>query len=197
MPVQVPPTKPRLSSKELLALVKSFKRKLDPYPMFIVGIRGYYRNSMGEPGTNDIGIYDDAIFIYSPSAFAAFNANTDPSVKRPKTPQEKGMATLEPGLYLAHKFDIHRGRKGSYPAICQRLAPVKIRRDGEEGVQQGMFGINIHKGALASTSSEGCQTLHPTQWDSFYQLARDQAIRYYGENWRKTVIPYVLLDGVS
>jgi len=195
VPVPVPENRPRLSSKELLALLKPFKKKLAPYEVILVGIRGYYKKTMGDPNINDIGIYDDAIFIYSPSAFAAFNANTDPTVKRRKTPTLRGIATLQPGFWPVYKFDNHIGKKTKYPAICQRLGPVVVSRDGETELDKGEFGINIHKGALGSTSSEGCQTIHPNQWESFYELAKDQAVRYYGAEWKKTVIPYVLLEG--
>lgn len=183
----VPSTRPRLSSAELNERIKSFDLNREKYPLFIVGIRGYYLNSMGKPGVNDRGIYDDALFIVTPNVFAAFNANLDPSVYR------DGIATILPGVYFAHKFDTHRGRFSHYPAICQRLAPVKVLRDGGY-IDTGMFGINFHKGGRNSTSSEGCQTLHPDQWIPFYELAKSEAVRLYDDFWDQRCIPYILLE---
>lgn len=40
--------------------------------------------------------------------------------------------------------------------------------------------------------SDGCQTIHPDQWESFIALAVDQAKRYHGDKWNKMVIPYIL-----
>ncbi|MBL0317209.1 MAG: hypothetical protein IPP69_16150 [Flavobacteriales bacterium] len=72
---------------------------------------------------------------------------------------------------------------------------MKIIRDGETRVQEGSnFGINIHRGGRTTTSSEGCQTIPPDQWTGFYELAKSEARRIYGDQWNKVVIPYILID---
>lgn len=182
------PNKPQIKKEFLEQIIFNRGIDLTKYPMLIIGIRGYFLNTLGKQGVNDRGIYDDAIIIYTPSVYATFNGNVDPSVQF-----LKGRATLKRGFYLAHKFDVHGGKTYSYPAICQRLAKVTVIRDGI-GEDTGMFGINIHKGGNTTTSSEGCQTLPPTQWDAFYQLAKSEWMRYHGKNWNKVVVPYLLLD---
>jgi hypothetical protein len=193
MPV-IPAQKPRLSSSELRKSIARFHIDRSKYPIVIIGIRGYYLNTLGQPGMNDRGIYDDAIFIDTEQVTAAFNANTDPTGYRKGTGfgKTKGLATLKPGLCLAHKFGLH---KGKYLALVQRMQQVTVVRDGTPDYEDtGYFGINIHKGGLKSTNSEGCQTIHPTQWDSFITLAKDQAVRIYGVRWNKVNIPYLLID---
>lgn len=185
----LPPAKPRLSAADLHQAIAGFNVDREKYPLVIIGIRGYYRNSMGLPGKNDRGIYDDALFIDSINTTTAFNANTDPGTFRP------GIAVLQPGIYYAHRFDTHHGSKSSYPAICQRCGKVTLLRDGKLETETGEnYGINIHRGGETGTSSLGCQTIPPKQWQSFYQLAKSEAQRLYGSEWNKMIIPYILIE---
>ncbi len=190
--------RPRLSYSKLVEHLLPLG--LDPASdtLFVAGIRGYYRDTMGAPGQNDRGIYDDAIFLVSPAFFGSYNANTDPSrVRKGRGISEssKGMARLNPGLWRVHRFDRHAGK---YLALCQRAGPVTVTRDGIDGdyADTGMFGINIHRGGWSNTSSLGCQTVHPSQWASFIASAVDQAKRYHGRRWAQATIPYALLDGI-
>lgn len=131
----------------------------------VVAIRGYFRDSVGQIGKNDRGVYDDALFVvdYRRSRLIpkvwAFNGNTDPSVFR------RGIASLDPGSYWfspgKHKIASPLG----YPAFRQ-LSAVRVSRDGGK-TESGHFGINIHSGGWNATYSEGCQTLPPSQWEEF------------------------------
>jgi lysozyme len=180
-----PPSPPRLSRADIKARITLTHPGRTLPAFFICGIRGYYRDSMGAVGRNDRGVYDDALFIVSPEAFAGFNGNTDPSVSR------RRIATLKPGWWECYQFDTHNG-SAPHPAICQRKGPVTVARDGA-GLDTGMFGINIHRGGRTTTSSLGCQTLPPAQWDAFYALAKAEAQRVYGARWNKETITYILL----
>lgn len=194
MPPIAPPGKPRLSSAALKTLLAPFVIDRALHPLVVVGIRGYYRDSLGAPGVNDRGIYDDAFLVHSPSVMAAYNGNVDPSAwrKGSGTGSTKGMASLNPGAWFVHQFDLHRGK---YLALCQRAGPVTVTRDGTPPyVDSGYFGINIHRGGYGTTGSEGCQTVLPEQWESFIGLTTDQAKRYHGAKWRQAVIPYVLME---
>lgn len=127
----------------------------------LVGLRGYYLDTMGRPGINDRGIYDDAIVLISPHAFVTYNANVDPSIYR------SGIATLKPGVWR-YKLGIHGLSKPAdqqYRALVQ-AAEVTVIRDGK-GEDTGWFGINIHRGGNTTTSSLGCQTIIPDQWPAF------------------------------
>jgi hypothetical protein len=50
-----------------------------------------------------------------------------------------------------------------------------------------MFGINIHRGGYHVTSSAGCQTIWPDQWESFLSLVKGELERY-----KQPRVPYLL-----
>ena len=149
----------------------------------LLGIRGYYRNSMGKKNKNDRGIYDDAIFLVSPTAYVSFNANTDPSYYK------KGIATLLPGIHI-YKKGKHGISKGEgYPALrpATKNEALPVTRDGI-GISEG-YNINIHRGGITKTSSLGCQTIPPAQWQSFISLVYGEMDRY-----SQKTIPYLLIE---
>lgn len=167
----------------------------------VLGRRGYYRDTMGKPGVNDWAIYDDAIVVVTPTSFVSFNANTDPSK------HHRGVAVLEPGVWL-YRIGVHNASKPSppherYTALVQADEVIVHREDTEafeksyvdpdmgkclgDGRWQGFFGINVHHGGYHTTSSEGCQTIYPDQWDAFITLVQLEFQRH-----QLTTIPYVL-----
>lgn len=196
-----PAARPKMTRAALMAIVaQRHGAQMLSVPLLIVGVRGYYRDTMGAVGRNDRAIYDDAIFVVADDAFVAFNANTDPSGYRKGrgTGAGKGMASLNPGVWPVYRLGVHRaGTKGGHEALRQDGGPVTVTRDGTPPYEDtGMFGINIHRGGWNSTSSAGCQTIPPDQWPSFIALVTDLTKRLAGAAWRRETIPYVLLEGV-
>jgi lysozyme len=142
----------------------------------LIGKRGWYAKN-----DNERGIYDDAIFFHSPSGVIIFNANTDPTCFGFNPSVGKGFASLKTGLWR-YKIGQHRDIR---PALVQ-AEPVTIRRDGGKE-ETGYFGINIHPGSYNSTSSEGCQTIWPDQWQAFIHLVVGELKRY-----EQTSVQYLL-----
>lgn len=178
----IPKSVPQITREQLLARVPMLTRE-QTAGVFLVGIRGYYRDSMGRANVNDRGIYDDAMILVGHNHFSTYNANTDPSASF-----KKHLATLRPGIW-SYKLGIHglnRPAAQRYQALVQ-AAVVTVDRDGEKS-DTGFFGINIHRGSTNSTSSAGCQTIVPAQWPSFIAAVKDQLSRA----GQKT-IPYALI----
>ena len=175
----LPRSKPQAKAAEITKLIP--RDIATDYKVILVGVRGYYKDSMGVPGKNDRSIYDDAIFLVTPDTFASFNANTDPSIFR------KGIASLKPGVHIYRKGKHKINSPNGYPAFrpATKNEGLPVTRDGE-GDSIG-YAINIHRGSINGTSSLGCQTIPPAQWEAFRSLvytAMDRA-------GQKT-IPYVL-----
>lgn len=187
-----PSSRPKRAATDVLNLLDKNGIKVHDSivdEVVVVGIRGYYKDTMGKPGVNDRGIYDDAIFLVGPDHFSSYNGNTDPSGYRKGwgTGASKGMASLKAGLYRAYKLDMHNGQ---YPALCQRADVVTVVRDGEPNYEDtGWFGINIHRGGDGTTSSLGCQTIPPSQWSSFMENVK-RLLREHNQ----TVVPYLLVE---
>lgn len=174
--------KPNLKKSDIEKHVNMFTI---PEKVYLVGIRGYYKNSMGKPGENDRGIYDDAIVLVTPDGSLTFNANTDPSR------YIKGVAQLCPGVhyYKKGKHGISKP-SGAYPALRPATPDesLPVTRDGQKGVHKGI-AINIHKGGYTTTSSAGCQTIYPDQWAEFINVV----YKAMDKEGQKT-IPYVLVE---
>lgn len=176
----IPRNIPQITRESLLPKVAALKI---PLPVYLVGVRGYYLDSMGVPGKNDRGIYDDAMILVGPNHFSTYNANTDPSYS-----YRKHLACLRTGLW-SYKLGTHglsRPKEQRYQALVQ-AGQVTVDRDGE-GPDTGYFGINIHRGSTNTTSSLGCQTIPPPQWPAFIAAVKDQLTRA-----EQKTIPYALI----
>lgn len=176
---------PRFTPQAKLARIAPIIAHIDrkQFPVVLVGVRGYYRDTMGKAGVNDRGIYDDAIFLISPDSFNSFNANCDPGAFA------RGIANLRPGTWF-YKIGIHglsKPKAQQYKALVQ-AADVTVLRDGK-GEDTGRFGINIHRGGVSKVSSLGCQTIVPTQWQHFI-AAVETEMKKHGQK----IIPYVLTE---
>lgn len=187
--------RPRLSRAELESRLEPLRIDYQRYPLVVAGLRGYFAHSSFGNRRN---VYDDALCLYAPDIdlFQAYNGNTDPSKVQPGsgTGQGKGIATLNPGVWYAYRFDQHGGQQ-RYEAICQRAAPVTVTRDGRPPyADTGRFGINIHRGGNFTTSSEGCQTVPPAQWVEFIDSATAAGKRLFGSAFRERVVAYALVD---
>lgn len=182
--VPIPANRPQMKRIDLVAQIN------EKYPQYvlpdflIVGIRGYYKKTLGDPTKNDRMIYDDAIFILHRNGLESFNANVDPGAFR------EGIANLVPGIYPVYKFSKHNGQ---YLALCQRAGNVTVQRD-QKGLDTGRFGINIHKGGIYAVSSLGCQTIPRSQWDKFISDAQHLAQQYHGKDFLKETYTYILLQ---
>lgn len=194
----IPPSRPRATRQEVLtqaafAVTRSdliTERPVAEFtacPVKVLALRGYYLDSMGQPGENDRGIYDDAMFVMTRDGdHTSFNANVDPSRQyRP------GLATLEPGQIVWYRPGPHGHNRpqGPYPAFRQASVAV-VHRDGGTGSGKALgsglfqdspnrrFWINLHRGGHTTTSSAGCLTIPPNQWDAFRNLIHHYLARY-------------------
>ena len=195
----VPPKVPAISREQTLAFLAAAGLPAVDKAV-LLGRRGFFVD-MGEPG-NDFGIFDDGIVLISPSAFVTYNANTDPSIKRPR------VAILQPGRWR-YELGTHNRTKPvekQYRALIQAGEVIVFRPGTEDnapgtndsslgrclggGRWQGWFGTNIHRGGLNTTGSEGCQTIYKAQYDAFLSQT-EMEMKRYGQ---KTIDYYLTVE---
>lgn len=129
-----------------------------------------------------------------------FPATTDPGLYWRENPMNiAGTAILKPGQYRgAYMVGEHKG----YPALQQK-SPMKVYRDDdrdkvlemdEATLQEGMFGINIHRSSSVKPSTQvdkwsaGCQVLQdPIQFAFLMELAKKSA-EIHGNSFTYTLL---------
>jgi hypothetical protein len=165
------------------------------YDLNIVGVRN---SATGNKVTN---LFDDAMTVSFKVNGAwvtkQWPCTTDPGTKGVKEfHNAAGVARLVEGQYRgSHTLGLHQGK---YEALKQ-AKPVKVYRDAnkdmtydETKIQEGIFGINIHKAGVDSTYvenwSEGCQVFKKAaDFEEFMKIAREAA-KVHGPSFTYTLI---------
>jgi len=174
MSAKLPPTQPRASfdAMRAVALKEWFIQHphMTPPSFLVLAVRGYYADTIAPKG-NNVGDYDDALFIMHGTSMSSWNANVDPSRYGWNANAGKYMARLAPGVWTFVRLKHHANRPTGYMAFGQGDNPVTVERIMQDGsvhlTEKGCFGINLHKGGDVGTSSEGCLTVPPKQWSRF------------------------------
>ena len=165
---------------------------------FDVNIVGIRNSSTGQKVTN---AFDDHLTIsYKENGewkFQIWAATTDPGKKGVlEYHNAAGVARLVEGQYRgSHGIGLHQGK---YEALKQ-AKNVKVYRDAnkdlnydENKIQEGVFGINIHKAGADSTYvenwSEGCQVFKKSaDFDAFMAIVR-KSRDIHGNSFTYTLI---------
>ena len=165
------------------------------YDVNIVGIRN---STTAQKVSN---AFDDTLTIsYKENGvwkFHSWSATTDPGKKGVlEYHNVSGVARLVEGQYRgSHAIGLHQGK---YEALKQSKS-VKVYRDAnkdliynEDKIQEGVFGINIHKAGVDSTYvenwSEGCQVFKKSaDFDAFMAIVR-KSRDIHGNSFTYTLI---------
>ena len=165
---------------------------------FDVNIVGIRNSATGQVVTN---AFDDTLTIsYKENGqwkFHSWPATTDPGKKGVlEYHNAAGVARLVEGQYRgSHTIRLHQGK---YEALGQ-AKNVKVYRDAnkdltydETKIQEGIFGINIHKAGADSTYvenwSEGCQVFKKSaNFEEFMTICR-KSRDIHGNSFTYTLI---------
>lgn len=180
-----------LSSYEFLSLMNAKGYKVARYryagglALNIIGVR----NKDARPN-----YFDDVISIFYETAENCWQelhciATTLPGIPMLLKPMNSdGCAILVPGQYIdSYAIGEHCGK---YEALIQ-VRPVKVYRDydldelydeNEKSIEEGMFGINIHRASLGAkvvgVDSAGCQVIRDrSDYERFMALCRTVSFR--------------------
>ena len=184
-PNNAPSANAKYSKDKIEAVIKAkgYKWFEGDYNLNIVGVRN------SDTGTKVTNAFDDKITVsYQVGGewvYKEWMNTTDPGTKGVKEYHNAaGVARLVPGQYInSHALGMHQGK---YEALKQ-FGKVKVYRDAnrdmnydEKVIQEGVFGINIHKAGADSTYvenwSEGCQVFkRAADFEEFMVIARKAA----------------------
>lgn len=163
---------------------------------------------------NRINVYDDTIAILTATDFKAYNGNVDASVYRPGIATlQPGVYDYKIGVHgISHLNLSNAGDKAILDKMIatgldpdpiegrflphwafRQAGPVTILRQGQKVPEtdknpDSWPWIDIHRGGVNTTSSLGCQTIHPDFWPHF----RDFGYGALRAN-RQEIVRYILI----
>tara|TARA_R100000388_G_C7226396_1_gene152001 strand:+ start:341 stop:967 length:627 start_codon:yes stop_codon:yes gene_type:complete len=171
-----------------------------PLNLNIIGIRNSSRDSTR---------FDDTmLLIYREEdtkewIVHSYQVTTEPGPAILRKPvNSAGTAVLVPNQYRGvYKIDTH-STKNRHIALCQRLGKVRVYRDDDrdskpeetEVIQEGMFGINIHRHAGSNEreyvrgSSAGCQVFKDSKDFAEFMLVCNKSADMYGNAFTYTLL---------
>tara|TARA_Y100000593_G_scaffold90977_1_gene178641 strand:- start:625 stop:1257 length:633 start_codon:yes stop_codon:yes gene_type:complete len=179
--------------------------------VFFDGNKSYNLNIIGiRNDSHDSKTFDDILTVVYRNddkewEVLTYEITTDPGpsiLRKPINPD--GTAILVPNQYRGvYKIGLHGGSY-RHTALIQRGGKVEVWRDTNKNekievdentlVQEGMFGINIHRHASSSEreyvrgSSAGCQVFKDSrQWNQFLNTCHKAADKF-GNSFTYTLI---------
>ena len=165
------------------------------YDLNIIGIRN------SQTGTEVTNLFDDVLSVSfklkGTWIYREWAITTDPGKRAViNYSNRQGVARLLTGQYRSsYSIGLH---KGEYEALTQKKE-VKVYRDAnrdmvlnENKIQEGLFGINIHKAGtdtkFVEDWSEGCQVFKRTQdFNEFMRICRE-ASKIHGNQFTYTLL---------
>ena len=151
--------------------------------------------------------FDDCLFLIYRNddkdwVVHSYQITTDIGIRYLKTPiNEDGAAILVPGQYRG-VYSVARHR-GKYEALCQKNGKVKVWRDDDRDkildmddstIQEGYYGINIHRAAATGEMeyvngySAGCQVFKDSIHFHQFLSVCNRAADLFGNSFTYTLI---------